>query len=47
MTFQYFIGLILVTFSLDFLIVALIDGVLGLFLDTTGNKWIKVIVRNH
>ena len=47
MTFQYFIGALLLTLVLDFCIVALIDGVVGIFLDITGSKWIKVIVRNH
>ena len=46
MTFQYFIGVILVTFALDFCIVALIEGVVGMFLGVTGDKWIKVVVKN-
>lgn len=46
MTFQYFIALILITFTLDFCIVALIEGVVGMFLGITGDKWIKVVVKN-
>jgi len=46
MTFQYFIGLILVTFALNFCIVALVDGVVRIFLGITGDKWIKVVVKN-
>jgi hypothetical protein len=46
MTFQYFIGLIIVTFALDFFIVALLDGVVGVFLHSIGVKHIKVVVRN-
>ena len=46
MTFQYFIALIVVTLTLDFLIVALVDGVAGIFLGITGDKWIKVVVKN-
>ncbi len=46
MTFQYFIALILITLTLDFCIVALIEGVVGMFLGITGDKWIKVVVKN-
>jgi hypothetical protein len=46
MTFQYFIALIIIAFTLDFIIVALIDGVVGVFLGITGDKWIKVVVKN-
>ena len=46
MTFEYFLALVLVTFVLDFFIVALVDGVVGIFLGITGSKWIKVVIRN-
>jgi hypothetical protein len=46
MTFQYFIGAIIVMFVLDFCVVALIDGVVGMFLGITGDKWIRVVVKN-
>ncbi len=46
MTFQYFIGAIIVTFVLNFCIVALVDGVVGIFLNVTGSKWLKVVVKN-
>lgn len=46
MTFQYFIGLLIVAFALNFVIVALLDGVIGIFLYTTGSKWLKVVIKN-
>ena len=47
MTFQYFIGLIIVSFALNFFIVALLDGVVGIFHDSIGGKHIKVVVKNN
>jgi hypothetical protein len=46
MTFQYFIALIVITFAFDFFIVALLDGVVGIFLNTTGAKNLKVVIKN-
>jgi hypothetical protein len=45
MTFQYFIGLIIVTFALDFAIVALLDGVIGMFYRPVGDRYVKVIIK--
>ena len=45
MTFQYFISLIVITFALDFAIVALLDGVLGMFYRPVGDRYIKVVVK--
>ena len=46
MTFQYFIGIVIVTFTLNFTVMALLDGVIGIFLNATGGKNIKVVVKN-
>ena len=46
MTFQYFVGAIIVTFSLNFLIVVLLDGVIGMFVHAVGGHNIKVVVKN-
>ena len=45
MTFQYFIALIIVTLTLDFLIVALLDGVLGMFYRPVGDRYVKVVIK--
>ncbi len=46
MTFQYFIGAIVVTFALNFFIVVLLDGVVGMFVHAVGGRSIKVVVKN-
>ena len=46
MTFTYFIGLIIVSAMLNFCIVTMLDGILGLFYRQTGDKYVKVIVKN-
>ncbi|HVO28854.1 MAG TPA: hypothetical protein VMT81_02645 [Candidatus Paceibacterota bacterium] len=46
MTFQYFIGLIVVTFALNFFVVAALGGLLGIFFEAIGGKHLKVIIRN-
>jgi hypothetical protein len=46
MTFQYFISAIIVTFAFDFFVVVLLDGVMGIFLNVTGSKWLKVVIKN-
>ncbi len=45
MTFQYFIALIIITLVLDFAIVALLDGVIGMFYRPGGDKYVKVIIK--
>lgn len=46
MTFQYFIGAIIVTFALNFFIVVLLEGVWGMFAHSIGGKHIKVVIKN-
>ena len=45
MTFQYFISLVVITLALDFVIVALLDGVLGMFYRSVGDRYVKVVVK--
>ncbi len=46
MTFQFFIGLIIVTFAFNFYIATLTEGVVGMFLDSFNWRAIKVVVKN-
>ena len=46
MTFQDFIGTIIVAFMLNFCVTVLLDGLFGLFYRPLGDKYLKVIVKN-
>lgn len=46
MTFQYFIALVIVGFTFNFCMIALIDGVVGIFQNATGGRNIKVVIKN-